>query len=52
MIDAGIIDGFVNLAGNGARALGWVGSLFQTGQVNTYAFFITVGVLIILGMSL
>jgi NADH-quinone oxidoreductase subunit L len=52
VIDAGIIDGFVSLAGNGARALGWVGSLFQTGQVNTYAFFITVGVLIILGMSL
>ena len=50
VIDAGIIDGFVNLVGNGARALGWVGSLFQTGQVNTYAFFLTVGVLIILGV--
>ena len=33
-----------------ARALGWVGSLFQTGQVNTYAFFVTVGVLVILAM--
>ncbi len=50
VIDTGIIDGFVNLVGNGARALGWVGSLFQTGQVNTYAFFFTVGVLVILGM--
>ena len=50
VVDAAIIDGFVNLVGNGARALGWVGSLFQTGQVNTYAFFFTVGVLVILGM--
>ena len=50
VIDAGIIDGFVNSVGNGARAMGWIGSLFQTGQVNTYAFFFTVGVLIILGV--
>ena len=50
VIDEGIIDGSVNLVGNGARALGWVGSLFQTGQVNTYAFFFTVGVLVILGV--
>jgi NADH-quinone oxidoreductase subunit L len=48
VIDAGIIDGIVNLTGHLARAAGWFGSLFQTGQVNTYAFFLTVGVLWIL----
>ncbi len=50
VIDAGIIDGIVNLSGLTARAVGWFGSLFQTGQVNTYAFFFTVGVLVILGV--
>jgi NADH-quinone oxidoreductase subunit L len=50
VVDATIIDGTVKLVGNGARALGWVGSLFQTGQVNAYAFFMTVGVLVILSM--
>ena len=50
VVDATIIDGTVNLIGNGTRAAGWVGSLFQTGQVNTYAFFLTVGVLIILSV--
>ena len=50
VVDATIIDGTVKLVGNGARALGWVGSLFQTGQVNAYAFLMTVGVLVILSM--
>ncbi len=50
VVDAGIIDGFVNLVGNGVRAVGWVGSLAQTGQVTTYAFFLTVGVLVILAV--
>jgi NADH-quinone oxidoreductase subunit L len=50
VIDAGIIDGIVNLTGHLARAAGWFGSLFQTGQVNTYAFFLTVGVLWILSV--
>ena len=49
-IDARVIDGFVNLVGNGARAVGWVSSLVQTGQVNTYAFFLALGVLVILGV--
>ena len=48
VVDATLIDGAVNLIGNATRLAGWVGSLFQTGQVNTYAFFLTVGVLIIL----
>ena len=50
VVDAKIIDGTVNLVGNAARATGWVGSLLQTGQTNTYAFFFTVGVLVILAM--
>jgi NADH-quinone oxidoreductase subunit L len=49
VIDAGIIDGFVNAVGYLARAFGWFGSLFQTGTVNTYAFILSLGVLAILG---
>jgi len=50
VIDAGIVDGIVNGVGNLARALGWFGSLFQTGSVNTYALFLAIGVLVILGV--
>ena len=50
VVDAKVIDGTVNLVGNGTRALGWVVSLLQTGQVNTYVFVLTVGVLVILSM--
>ena len=50
VIDAGIVDGLVNGIGNLARALGWFGSLFQTGSVNTYALFLAIGVLVILGV--
>ena len=50
VVDAKIIDGTVNLLGNASRAIGWVGSLLQTGQVNTYVLFMTVGVLVILAM--
>jgi NADH-quinone oxidoreductase subunit L len=50
VIDAGIVDGIVNGMGNLARALGWFGSLFQTGSVNTYALFLAIGVLVILGV--
>ncbi|MBT8337366.1 MAG: NADH-quinone oxidoreductase subunit L [Gemmatimonadetes bacterium] len=49
VIDEIVIDGFVNLTGGAARAVGWAGSLFQTGSVNTYAFVVTLGVLAILG---
>ena len=49
VIDAGIIDGFVNAVGYLARGFGWFGSLFQTGTVNTYAFILSLGVLAILG---
>ncbi len=47
-VDTKIIDGTVDLVGNGVRAVGWLGSLLHTGQVNTYAFFVTVGVLALL----
>jgi NADH-quinone oxidoreductase subunit L len=49
-IDQGIIDGlFVNGVGHLSRGLGWVGSRLQTGQVNTYAFAVILGVLLVLG---
>ena len=50
VIDQGIIDGIVNGLGHLARAFGWIGSLFQTGSVNTYALFLAIGVLVILGV--
>ncbi len=49
VVDEGIIDGFVNAVGYLARGFGWFGSLFQTGTVNTYAFILSLGVLVILG---
>jgi NADH-quinone oxidoreductase subunit L len=48
-VDQGIIDGLVNGAGSVSRSLGWAGSRLQTGQLNTYAFAIVVGVLFVLG---
>ncbi|MGQ0563176.1 MAG: NADH-quinone oxidoreductase subunit L [Gemmatimonadota bacterium] len=48
-IDQGLIDGLVNGAGRASRSLGWAGSRMQTGQLNTYAFAIVVGVLFVLG---
>jgi NADH-quinone oxidoreductase subunit L len=48
VIDAGIIDGFVNAVGWFARGVGTIGGFFQTGTVNTYAFILTAGVLVIL----
>jgi NADH-quinone oxidoreductase subunit L len=52
VIDAGIIDGIVNGVGWTARGIGFVASMLQTGTVNTYAFILTVGVLVILGVSI
>jgi NADH-quinone oxidoreductase subunit L len=48
-VDSVIIDGTVNAIGNVARAVGWFGSLSQTGQFNTYAFILALGVLAVLG---
>jgi NADH-quinone oxidoreductase subunit L len=47
-IDAGLIDGIVNGAGYSSRALGWVGSRLQTGQLNTYAFAVVAGAILLL----
>jgi NADH-quinone oxidoreductase subunit L len=52
VIDVGIIDGIVNGVGWTARGIGFVASMLQTGTVNTYAFILTVGVLVILGVSI
>ncbi len=49
VIDAVLIDGAVNGLGLVTRAGGAFASLFQTGQVNTYALVLTLGVLAILG---
>jgi NADH-quinone oxidoreductase subunit L len=51
VIDAGIIDGTVNAVGWVARGVGFIVSLLQTGTVSTYAFILTVGVLVVLGIS-
>ena len=51
VIDARVIDGVVNGIGWAARGLGFIVSMFQTGTVNMYAFVLTIGALIILGVS-
>jgi NADH-quinone oxidoreductase subunit L len=51
-IDQNIIDGMVNGAGRAARLIGFSGSKLQSGQLNTYAFAIVVGVIVVLGLLL
>ncbi|MSR22938.1 MAG: NADH-quinone oxidoreductase subunit L [Gemmatimonadetes bacterium] len=51
-VDQILIDGSVNAVGSVFKALGWFGSLFQTGQVTTYAFVLTLGALAVLGALL
>ena len=49
-VDVGIIDGlFVNGGAFLARAMGWLGSQLQSGQVGTYAWILLIGVLALLG---
>jgi NADH-quinone oxidoreductase subunit L len=49
-LDTGIIDGlFVNGSALLARAIGWMGSQLQTGQVGTYAWVLLIGVITLLG---
>ena len=45
----GLIDGAVNGVAKTSAVLGRAGSRLQTGQLNTYAFAIVIGVLIVLG---
>jgi NADH-quinone oxidoreductase subunit L len=47
-VDQGLVDGLVNGVGYAARAFGWVGSRLQTGQLNTYAFAVVAGTLLLL----
>ncbi|HET6764130.1 MAG TPA: NADH-quinone oxidoreductase subunit L, partial [Longimicrobiaceae bacterium] len=47
--DRVIVDGLVDLAGRMAQWVGLAAGRSQTGQVNTYAFAIVVGVLLVLG---
>ena len=49
-IDQLLIDGAVNGAGFASRAFGWVGSRLQTGQLNSYAFALVAGVLLLLAL--
>jgi NADH-quinone oxidoreductase subunit L len=50
-VDQGVIDGgSVNGAARLSRAIGWLGSRLQTGQVGAYVIFFVVGVLVVLGM--
>jgi NADH-quinone oxidoreductase subunit L len=51
VIDATIIDGTVNAVGWVAKGVGAAVSFAQTGSVNTYAFVLTLGVLVILGVT-
>jgi NADH-quinone oxidoreductase subunit L len=44
--DKWIIDGLVNLVASALKPLSWVACVLQTGMVQNYALFITVGVLV------
>jgi NADH-quinone oxidoreductase subunit L len=48
VVDAGVVDGVVNATGSLSRAFGFLGSILQTGAVNTYAFILALGVVAIL----
>ena len=50
-VDSVVIDGFVNFTGNLTRVVGWIASVFQTGQVNMYAFVLALGALLVLGAA-
>jgi NADH-quinone oxidoreductase subunit L len=49
-VDQGVIDGAVNGLGYASRAFGWVGSRMQTGQLNSYAFAVVLGALLLLAL--
>ncbi len=50
-VDSVLIDGTVNFVANFTRLTGWLSSLFQTGQVNLYAFVLALGALLVLGAA-
>jgi NADH-quinone oxidoreductase subunit L len=50
VVDVGLIDGvLVNGSAAMARAVAWIGSRIQSGQVGTYAWAIVVGVVLVVG---
>jgi NADH-quinone oxidoreductase subunit L len=50
VVDVGLIDGaLVNGSAAVARAVAWIGSRIQSGQVGTYAWAIVVGVVLVVG---
>jgi NADH-quinone oxidoreductase subunit L len=50
IVDRGTIDGIIDgVMGRGALLVGMVAGRVQTGQINTYAFVIVVGVIVVLG---
>jgi NADH-quinone oxidoreductase subunit L len=54
VVDAGVIDGAVNGIGTLSRTIGGVLRLFQSGNIRSYAAWVTLGcvaVLVVLGMS-
>ena len=52
VVDARLVDGLlVNGTAVASRALGWVGSRLQTGEVGVYVVLFVVGVLVVLGAA-
>jgi NADH-quinone oxidoreductase subunit L len=49
IVDRGIIDGMIDGTGRLAQAIGMLAVRVQTGQLNTYAFVLLVGVVAVLG---
>ena len=49
VLDTRVIDGLaVNGSAAVARAMGWIGSRLQSGQLGTYVFLFVLGVLVLL----
>jgi len=52
VVDARLVDGLlVNGSAVASRALGWVGSRLQTGEVGFYVVLFVIGVLAVLGAA-
>jgi NADH-quinone oxidoreductase subunit L len=48
IVDVNIVDGIANGLGRLTKGIGWAGSRLQTGQVQTYALYIALGILAVL----
>jgi NADH-quinone oxidoreductase subunit L len=49
IVDRGLIDGIIDGSGRLSQGIGLLAGRIQTGQLNTYAFMIVIGVLAVLG---